>query len=244
MPGRRKTPQHIFTDVAAFYDVFNSVLSLGRASAWRGAAARTLIGQGNLFLDVGTGTGRMATAVTSLVRSASAAGEVKVIGCDINLSMLSRARCALPHDGIVLADSRQLPFHAGTFSGVCLAFSLADMDEPVAALAECRRVLRPGGRCVLLELAHPGGFAGRVYVPVLTAAVAVTARLTGASGLRSLATEIRDYPGPEWMTQTIVAAGLELVESRALDYGLARLYVTRAPSSLPSSPGTVTQGHV
>jgi demethylmenaquinone methyltransferase/2-methoxy-6-polyprenyl-1,4-benzoquinol methylase len=236
--GRRKTPQQVFTGVAPIYDAFNNMLSMGRAAAWRSAAARALIAEGDLFLDVGTGTGRMAMTLDSRGRRASptAPGGIKVVGCDINQSMLKRSRLALPHRS-VLADAKRLPFEAATFSGVSLAFSLADMDAPVAALTECRRVLKPGGSCVLLELAVPPGWMGRVYVPLLRLLVTIAAKLAGAEGLRSLALEISEYPGPEWMTQTISCTGLELIESRPLDFGVARLYVARAPyvSSPPAA---------
>jgi demethylmenaquinone methyltransferase / 2-methoxy-6-polyprenyl-1,4-benzoquinol methylase len=235
MAGTRpKTPQAVFTAVAPVYDAFNSVLSLGRARAWRETAARALTASGGRFLDVGTGTGRMAAAIQA--RSAGMPTAVGVVGCDLNRSMLLQARRRCPSLPLVTADAMRLPFADGAFDGAALAFALADMPDPDRCLRECARTVRPGGACVVLELSVPAGWMGRLYLRALGAATGVAARVTGADGLRTLPEELGGYLGPQWTRQTIARAGLELIHDRALDHGLARVYLARVLAARPAGP--------
>lgn len=150
----------MFDRIAGRYDLLNTVLSGGADARWRRrAAAATGLRAGGRALDVACGSGRLSL---ELMRLAGPAGEV--VGLDFSAAMLGVARGAAPGPRYVQGDALRLPFADGEFDAVTIAFGLRNLADPGLGLAEMRRVLRPGGRAVVLEFVKPHpGVAGRAY---------------------------------------------------------------------------------
>jgi demethylmenaquinone methyltransferase/2-methoxy-6-polyprenyl-1,4-benzoquinol methylase len=221
---RPRTPQALFDRVAPYYDAMNSVLSFGMDRRWRREAAATLeLAPGSRVLDVATGTGSLASAVAR-----AAAGTVSVTGCDVNERMLSIARARVRRSGLpvelVHADAMKLPFADASFDAVTIAFAIDDMPDRDACAIEMKRVLRPGGRLVLLELGQPDGGALRAmyrgYLRVFRVA---------NDGYKHLEREIRGYRGAEAIEALVTRVGFIGYVRRSLTGGIARLHVAEKP---------------
>ena len=138
----------MFDAVAERYDLLNDVLSLGQDRYWRSAVARIAgAGPGDLVLDLAAGTGTSTRAFT-------AAG-ARCVACDFSQGMLrvGAARPAPPAGriGFVAGDALELPFADEAFDVITISFGLRNVADTGAALAEMRRVTRPGGRLVVCE---------------------------------------------------------------------------------------------
>ena len=141
----------MFDRIAPGYDRANTLLSFGRDRAWRRHAAdAAALRPGGSALDIACGTGRL----TLELRSRAGSGG-RVVGLDFSERMLDVARAAHPAIEWVCADAAALPFADADFDAATTAFGLRNLAEPRAALAEMRRVVRPGGRLVVLEFLRP-----------------------------------------------------------------------------------------
>jgi demethylmenaquinone methyltransferase/2-methoxy-6-polyprenyl-1,4-benzoquinol methylase len=218
---RPRTPQSIFDRVAPYYDTLNSVLSLGLDRRWRRATARALAPlPGERVLDVATGTGALAMETYR-----HALGTVSVVGCDVNERMLSVARQRVERAGapieLVRGDAVELPFDDETFDGVTIAFAIDDVSDREACAREMRRVLRPGGRIAILELAQPDAPVLRLgYRAYLTCF-----RLFGRHGYAHLEREIATYRGASAVHRLLESAGFGNYRHVSLTFGAARLHV-------------------
>lgn len=154
----------MFASIAQSYDRANQVLSLGLHHRWRAAAARLSgAGPGDHVLDCATGTGDLAIAFR---RAVGRAGEV--VGTDFCAEILALAPGKSERLGapvrFEVADVMSLPYGDGRFDVASIAFGIRNVDEPARGLAEMARVVRPGGRVVVLEFGQPGGaLFGRLF---------------------------------------------------------------------------------
>lgn len=145
----------MFTRIAARYDLMNSLMTGGRHHAWRRATARAVAAAPpGPALDLATGTADLALAIRA------ASPDRPVVGADFSLGMLGEARRKLAARGersvtLVVADALRLPFGEGTFACVASAFLLRNLEDLSQGLAEMRRVTRPGGRVLTLEITRP-----------------------------------------------------------------------------------------
>ena len=196
---RPKTPQSLFSAVAPRYDAINRALSLGRDAVWRRRAAERLgVPADAEVLDVATGTGALAVAVAERLGAGG-----RVVGCDINEDMLAIARervaRARSHAAIELlvADATALPFAAGRFAAVTLGFAIDDTSDRRQCARELFRVLAPGGRVVILELALPDHRLVRSLYRGYLGLMPAAARLLGDTGAPygHLRREILGYRG-------------------------------------------------
>jgi demethylmenaquinone methyltransferase / 2-methoxy-6-polyprenyl-1,4-benzoquinol methylase len=147
--GPRRDPIRVramFDEIAARYDLGNALMTLGLDARWRRRTARVAIAgrNGVRVLDCACGTGSLTAA---LVR----AGALRVVGVDFSERMLEVARRRHPALEFLAADVLHLPFGDETFDAVTIGFGLRNLADPVAGLREMTRVLRPGGRLVVLE---------------------------------------------------------------------------------------------
>ena len=147
----------VFDSVAGKYDLMNDLMSAGMHRLWKKfALSQTGLRPGQRALDVASGTGDLGAGVARQVGSSGLA-----VLTDINWEMLSRGRDRLLDVGIagnvafVIANAECLPFPARTFDCVTIAFGLRNVTDKAAALASMRRVLRPGGRQLVLEFSQP-----------------------------------------------------------------------------------------
>jgi demethylmenaquinone methyltransferase/2-methoxy-6-polyprenyl-1,4-benzoquinol methylase len=155
--------QAMFDRIARRYDLLNTVLSFGADARWRRRAARAAAPPADgRALDVACGSGKLAGELRRL-----AAGGL-VVGLDFSGRMLQVAASEVPGPRYVRGDGLSLPFPDGTFDAVTAAFGLRNYADPERGLCEMRRVLRPGGRAVVLEFVRPRrgpiGTAYRAYL--------------------------------------------------------------------------------
>lgn len=216
----------VFTSVAERYDVMNDLMSGGLHRLWKQftidqSYART----GDRVLDVAGGTADLARAFAQRVGPGG-----KVVLTDINAAMLGIGRDRLIDDGVlapaVQCDAEKLPFTSDYFDCVSVAFGLRNMTHKDTALAEMWRVLRPGGRLLVLEFS-------RVWKPLQGAydaysfnvLPAMGARVAGdAASYRYLAESIRMHPDQETLKQMMADAGFERVEFFNLAAGAVALH--------------------
>ncbi len=154
----------MFGRIARRYDRTNTVLSFGQDRRWRRVAVkRTGLGAGDQALDVACGTGPL---TRMLARRVGPTGSV--VGSDFTPEMLEVARQReSPKDGGAItyeqADAQALPFEDERFDAATIAFGIRNVDDPVLGLSEMRRVVRPGGKVVVLEFGQPRGPVGAGY---------------------------------------------------------------------------------
>ena len=153
----------VFDSVAPSYDLMNDLMSVGMHRAWKAfTVAIAGIRAGERVLDVASGSGDLARV---FARSVGAQGEVWIT--DINRAMLARGRDRLLDQGRALplaqCDAERLPFPSDYFDCVSVAFGLRNMTHKDAALAEMRRVLKPGGRLLVLEFSRVWQPLARAY---------------------------------------------------------------------------------
>jgi demethylmenaquinone methyltransferase/2-methoxy-6-polyprenyl-1,4-benzoquinol methylase len=157
--------RNLFNNIAPTYDLLNRLLSLRRDLYWRKMAVQEFRGYRGWMLDVATGTGDV---VIEMIRQED--HERKVFGFDFSEPMVRRAQEKLSKKGfsgmvaLGLGDALSLPFRENTFSGAMVAFGLRNIVEKGQALSEMVRVVRPGGKVVVLEFTFPQkGLMRRLY---------------------------------------------------------------------------------
>lgn len=211
----------MFDEVAARYDLTNTVLSLGQDRGWRTAVREALdLQPGERVLDLAAGT---ATSSAALARTGA-----DVVGCDFSLGMLQVGRRA-GHDRVelVAGDALGLPFADASFDAVTISFGLRNTADTAAALAELLRVTRPGGRLVVCEFSHPTWAPWRsLYVNYLMRALpAVAARVSSdPSAYVYLAESIRAWPTQPALAERLQQAGWTGVGWRNLTRGIVALH--------------------
>jgi len=155
--------REMFSSIATKYDVTNEVLSFGIHRLWRRKAVR-LSGakDGNRILDCASGTGDLAL---TFKRKVGASG--RVVGTDFCPEMLETAPAKAEKAGLQVefqvADAMDLPFAADSFDVASISFGIRNVDDPVKCLKEMARVVRPGGRVVVLEFGQPTGMFGALF---------------------------------------------------------------------------------
>ncbi|HVK94942.1 MAG TPA: bifunctional demethylmenaquinone methyltransferase/2-methoxy-6-polyprenyl-1,4-benzoquinol methylase UbiE [Noviherbaspirillum sp.] len=216
----------VFHSVAAKYDVMNDLMSAGLHRIWKTfTIAQTGVRPGFKVLDIAGGTGDLAKA---FAKQAGPSGEVWLT--DINESMLRVGRDRLLNKGLVtptlLCDAEKLPFPANYFDRVTVAFGLRNMTHKEQALAEMQRVLKPGGKLLVLEfskvwqpLQKPYDIYSFSVLPWLGKRIA-----NDAESYRYLAESIRMHPDQDTLKQMLQEAGLERVEYYNLTAGVAALH--------------------
>ena len=224
--NKSATVRRVFDSVAERYDVMNDLMSLGLHRAWKSFAISIVRPRpGERMLDVATGSGDLAV---SLCRRTEPGGEVWI--SDINRRMLDRGRDRLLDEGLtvpaVQCNAERLPFTEGYFDCVTVGFGLRNMSNKDAALAEMTRVLKPGGRLVVLEFSKVWKPLERAYdwysfkvLPWLGDKVA-----GDAAAYRYLADSIRQHPDQETLAGMMRAAGLSNVEVFNLAAGVVAIH--------------------
>jgi demethylmenaquinone methyltransferase/2-methoxy-6-polyprenyl-1,4-benzoquinol methylase len=217
----------VFDSVASKYDVMNDVMSVGLHRVWKAFTVRQAnVRSGMKVLDIAGGTGDLAQA---FAKRAGASGEVWLT--DINGAMLVAGRDRLLDAGLMLplaqCDAERLPFASGRFDIVSVAFGLRNMTRKDAALAEMQRVLKPGGRLLVLEFS-------RIWQPLAPLYDAYSfnvlpwlgKKIAGDSdSYRYLAESIRVHPSQQELAQMMEQAGFDSVQWFNLTAGICALHV-------------------
>jgi demethylmenaquinone methyltransferase / 2-methoxy-6-polyprenyl-1,4-benzoquinol methylase len=217
----------VFDSVASRYDLMNDVLSLGLHRAWKAyAVAVAAVQPGMQVLDIAGGTGDLARA---FAKAAGSSG--RVVLTDINEAMLRTGRDRLLDEGIVLptaaCDAEKLPFADGMFDLVSVAFGLRNMTHKELALAEMARVLRPGGRLLVLEFSKPAAPLQKPYDWYSFSFMPLMGKLVAGDGdsYRYLAESIRMHPDQATLKAMMQAAGFAHVDVHNLAGGIVALHV-------------------
>jgi demethylmenaquinone methyltransferase/2-methoxy-6-polyprenyl-1,4-benzoquinol methylase len=216
----------VFHSVAKRYDVMNDLMSMGLHRVWKAfTIARANIAPGMKVLDIAGGTGDLAKA---FAKRAGPSGEVWLT--DINDSMLRVGRDRLIDQGVLIpamvCDAEKLPFPNGYFDRVSVAFGLRNMTHKEQALAEMRRVLKPGGKLLVLEFSRVAKPLAPAYdwysfniLPWLGKKVA-----GDEDSYRYLAESIRMHPDQQTLASMLEMAGLSRVRFFNLSAGLVALH--------------------
>jgi len=216
----------VFDSVAPRYDLMNDLMSVGLHRLWkRFTVEASGVRPGERVLDVAGGTGDLARLFS---RRVGARGEVVLT--DVNPGMLRQGRDRLLDAGIVMplvqCDAERLPFGSDRFDCVAVAFGLRNMTHKEAALSEMRRVLKPGGRLVVLEFSRAWAPVRPLYDAYSFGLLPRLGKLVAndAAAYRYLAESIRMHPDQESLKQMMEHAGLERVEYFNLATGVVALH--------------------
>jgi demethylmenaquinone methyltransferase / 2-methoxy-6-polyprenyl-1,4-benzoquinol methylase len=220
----------MFDRIAGVYDLMNTAMTAGLHHRWRSRAADlALVGPGSRVLDVATGTGDLAIELAGRV-----APDGEVVGSDFAEGMLDRARAKVasrPPTAIrprfEWADAMELPYDTGSFDAATVGFGARNFDDLARGLAEMARVVRPGGRVVVLEITTPTRAPLSLFyrlwfdrlVPALGllagAVLGLSSRLRGSEPRSTIAdaytylpNSVKRFPGPAALAAEMQNAGL------------------------------------
>jgi demethylmenaquinone methyltransferase/2-methoxy-6-polyprenyl-1,4-benzoquinol methylase len=217
----------VFDSVAPKYDVMNDLMSLGLHRAWKAYTVLVAgLREGDRALDIAGGTGDLAMAFSKKVGKSG-----QVVHTDINEAMLSTGRNRLLDAGIALptlvCDAEQLPFADGYFNLVSVAFGLRNMTHKDRALAEMHRVLKPGGKLLVLEFSRVAKPLEKAYDWYSFKVLPRLGRIVAGddASYRYLAESIRMHPGQDELKALMQIGGFGHVDYHNLTGGIAALHV-------------------
>jgi demethylmenaquinone methyltransferase/2-methoxy-6-polyprenyl-1,4-benzoquinol methylase len=217
----------LFDTIAPTYDLLNHLLSLRRDFYWRKMAVRELKGFGGWILDIATGTGDVAIEIIK-----QKGYQKKVFGLDFSEPMIKRARQKILRKGLFQSialsrgDAIDLPFRENTFSASIIAFGLRNIPNKDQALFEMIRVIKKGGKVIVLEFTFPRDkvirrlypFYFRKFLPW------VGGLISGDRGAYAYLPEsVSQFPHAEDYEKMLKRFGLEEIRSRRLTFGIATL---------------------
>ena len=217
----------VFDSVASKYDVMNDLMSAGLHRLWKAYTVTVAnLKEGDRALDIAGGTGDLALAFAKKVGKTG-----QVVHTDINEAMLRVGRDRLLDAGVVLptvvCDAEKLPFPGGHFDLVSVAFGLRNMTHKDRALAEMCRVLKPGGKLLVLEFSRVAPPLEKAYDWYSFKVLPQLGRLVAgdADSYRYLAESIRMHPGQEELKAMMLKAGFGHVDFHNMSGGVVALHV-------------------
>jgi demethylmenaquinone methyltransferase / 2-methoxy-6-polyprenyl-1,4-benzoquinol methylase len=213
----------MFDRIAGFYDVMNSVMTAGLHHRWRARAADlAALEPGGRALDVACGTGDLAI---ELSRRVGPSGEV--IGSDFSEEMLARAREKAPELRWEWGNALELPYDDGAFDASTVGFGARNFSDLNRGLSEMARVVRPGGRVVVLEITTPHRPPLSTFYSVwFDRIVPLIGRLTGEDEAYTyLPSSVKRFPGPEGLAAAMARAGLREIRWILTAGGIIALHV-------------------
>lgn len=221
----------VFHSVAMKYDIMNDLMSMGMHRLWKKfTLAKANVQPGNKVLDIAGGTGDLAAAFAKAVQWGDHP-EAEVWLSDINASMLGVGRDRLLDRGLALPsiqfDAEKIPFPNNHFDIVSVAFGLRNMTHKEMALAEMARVVKPGGKVLVLEFSKPDAMIAPIYdiysfkvLPWLGEKVA-----KDAASYQYLAESIRMHPDAEALKAMMLQVGFDQVDTHRMTGGIVALHI-------------------
>ena len=229
MPKKEKI-QEMFDGIAPSYDRLNHIMSLNVDKIWRRHALREIVdGTPQQILDVACGTGD-----STLVTARAAAPGSHVTGADISEGMMAlmmeKARKAGVEDRISLqlADGENLPFGEASFHRVTCAFGIRNFEHKELGLREFYRVLKPGGKAVILELSVPRNRVVKAIYNLYFMHVLpwIGGKISGdKAAYKYLPASVQAFPAPQEFMRMMREAGFPRVRHKAFSLGLCRMFV-------------------
>jgi demethylmenaquinone methyltransferase/2-methoxy-6-polyprenyl-1,4-benzoquinol methylase len=229
MPKKEKIEQ-MFNDIAPSYDRLNHLMSLGIDNIWRKKALKEIVdGTQQQILDVACGTGDSTIAIAKAMEPGG-----RVTGIDISAGMMEPLMRKAAHEGVhdriklLQADALQMPFEADTFHRVTCAFGIRNFEDRKKGLAEFLRVLKPGGKAVILELGIPDKpFIKTLYDIYFRHILPLIGGLISGNraAYRYLPESVYAFPRPEAFCAMMERAGFHNVRHRNFTFGLCRLFI-------------------
>ena len=217
----------VFDSVAPKYDVMNDLMSMGLHRAWKAYTVMVAnLQEGDRALDIAGGTGDLALAFSKKVGRTG-----QVVHTDINEAMLSTGRNRLLDEGVSLptmvCDAEKLPFADGYFNLVSVAFGLRNMTHKEVALAEMHRVLKPGGKLLVLEFSKVAAPLEKIYDWYSFKVLPKLGKLVAGddSSYQYLAESIRMHPGQAELKTMMHKGGFGHVDYHNLTGGVVALHV-------------------
>lgn len=238
--ARAEQVRTLFSEIAPRYDLLNHVLSLNIDRRWRQRAVRALgweLVPLGTYLDACSGTLDLAL---ELAARRGFAG--RVVGADFALPMLARGMPKICGGPVapVCGDTQRLPFAAETFAGATVGFGVRNLSDLTAGFRELHRVLKPGGRLVVLEFTVPPGRILRAaYLFYFHRILPLVGRLVSGHpwAYDYLPRSVRDFPGPRALAAHLRNAGFAPVEWRLISGGIAAIHVaSKAGREGPAVP--------
>ncbi len=220
---KARTPR-MFSDIAHRYDFLNHALSLNIDRRWRRELVRACeVARGEHVLDVATGTGDVALEFTRRTNAG------RIVGLDPSPGMLDVASAKVAGAAriqLVLGDALALPFPDAVFDVVTIAFGLRNLPDYERGVREMVRVLRPGGRLVVLEFLPPRGASRVLFQAYIGTVLPVIGRAISGSpeAYRYLASSIGGFIEAEGVRSLLSSAGLQSASTRTLTFGVAGLH--------------------
>ena len=219
--------QAMFDRIAGFYDVMNTVMTAGLHHRWRARAADlAALSAGDSALDVACGTGDLAI---ELSRRVGADGEV--IGSDFAQEMLERARAKAPALQWELGNALDLPYASNRFDAATVGFGARNFSDLDRGLAEMARVVKPGGRVVVLEITTPRKPPLSTFYSLwFDRIVPLIGRVTGEEEAYTyLPNSVKRFPAPEGLGAAMERAGLREIRWVLTAGGIIALHVGTKP---------------
>jgi demethylmenaquinone methyltransferase/2-methoxy-6-polyprenyl-1,4-benzoquinol methylase len=217
----------MFDRIAGVYDLMNTAMTAGMHHRWRGRAAeRAELGPGDAALDVCCGTGDLALELAGRVGP-----EGSVVGCDFSEQMLDLARAKALRRGISnarfeWADALRLPYEDRSFDAVTVGFGARNLADLDGGLAELTRVLRPGGRLVILEISQPRRPPLSTFYSLwFDRIVPLLGTIAGdRTAYTYLPESVKRFPSPHGLAKRMAATGLEPVRYLVLAGGIITIH--------------------
>jgi demethylmenaquinone methyltransferase/2-methoxy-6-polyprenyl-1,4-benzoquinol methylase len=213
----------MFDRIAGFYDVMNTVMTAGLHHRWRARAADlAALEAGDSALDVACGTGDLAIELSRRV-----GGDGEVIGSDFAQEMLERARAKAPALQWDLGNALDLPYASNRFDAATVGFGARNFSDLDRGLAEMARVVKPGGRVVVLEITTPRKPPLSTFYSLwFDRIVPLIGRVTGENEAYTyLPNSVKRFPGPEGLAGAMERAGLRKIRWILTAGGIIALHV-------------------
>lgn len=229
MPNRDKVRQ-MFDDIALNYDALNHIMSLNVDKSWRRRALKKIISPDSTqqIMDLACGTGDFSIAIARAMPDGS-----HVTGVDLSEGMLEVMRKKVEEAGlsdrisIQTGEGENLAFPDGTFDAVTIAFGIRNFENREQGLREVLRVLKPGGRIIILELSEPSNPVVRWFYNIyFTRLMPLIGRKVSGNGAayHYLPASVLNFPKKEAWMQTMRSCGFGEVTHKAFSLGICRMF--------------------